>query len=151
MVFDISVALTWVLFLALFPIAFFWLRRAWRILLRVDYSEVAIKGGEPPANPKKFAPYAGAINLIAGLIVLWLIANILLGRLAYDTWSAIAGMTIWLKFIADFILSRHAHPFYRSASVQPPRARRFSPAELFQRSGRRRGCRLRRGLLPLRA
>ena len=111
MVFDISVALTWVLFLALFPIAFFWLRRAWRILLRADYSEVAIKGGEPPANPKKFAPYAGAINLIAGLIVLWLIANILLGRLAYDTWSAIAGMTIWLKFIADFILSRHAHPF----------------------------------------
>ena len=48
MVFDISVALTWVLFLALFPIAFFWLRRAWRILLRADYSEVAIKGGEPP-------------------------------------------------------------------------------------------------------
>lgn len=27
------------------------------------------------------------------------------------TWSAIAGVTIWLKFIADFILSRHAHPF----------------------------------------
>lgn len=66
MVFDISVALTWILFLALFPIAFFWLRRAWRILVRGDYSEVAIKRGEPPANPKKFAPYAAAINLIAG-------------------------------------------------------------------------------------
>ena len=122
MVFDISVALTWVLFLALFPIAFFWLRRAWRILLRADYSEVAIKGGEPPADPKKFAPSAGAINLIAGLIVLWLIANILLGRLAYDTWSAIAGMTIWLKFIADFILSRHAHPIIGKKHAQQDRA-----------------------------
>jgi len=30
MVFDISVALTWLLFLALFPMAFIWLRRAWR-------------------------------------------------------------------------------------------------------------------------
>jgi hypothetical protein len=29
----------------------------------------------------------------------------------YDTWSAIAGVTIWLKFIADFILGHHAHPF----------------------------------------
>ena len=28
MVFDASVALNWILFLALFPIAFFWLRRA---------------------------------------------------------------------------------------------------------------------------
>jgi hypothetical protein len=111
MVFDISVALTWILFLALFPMAFFWLRRAWRILARGDYSEVAIKGGEAPANPKKFAPYAAAINLIPGGIAAWLIINILLGKLEYDTWSAIAGMTIWLKFIADFILSRHAHPF----------------------------------------
>jgi hypothetical protein len=30
----------------------------------------------------------------------------------YQTWSAIAGVTIWLKFIADFILSRHAHPMF---------------------------------------
>jgi hypothetical protein len=28
----------------------------------------------------------------------------------YATWSAIAGTTIWLKLIADFILRRHAHP-----------------------------------------
>ena len=111
MVFDISVALTWILFLALFPIAFFWLRRAWRILLRGDYSEVAIKRGEAPANPKRFAPYAAAINLTAGAIAVYLIVNIALGVLDYDSWSAIAGVTIWLKFIADFILSRHAHPF----------------------------------------
>lgn len=109
MVFDISVALTWILFLALFPIAFFWLRRSWRIWVRGDYSEVAIKRGETCSSPKKFAPYAATINLVAGLIVVWVIANVLLGTMAYDIWSAIAGMTIWLKFIADFILGRHAH------------------------------------------
>lgn len=110
MVFDISVALTWILFLALFPIAFFWLRRAWRILVRHDYSEVAIKRGEAPANPKKFAPYAAGLNLIAGGIAVWVIVSVVLGTMEYQTWSAIAGVTIWLKFIADFILSRHAHP-----------------------------------------
>ena len=111
MVFNVNVALTWILFLALFPICFFWLRRAWRILVRRNYTEVAIKRGEPPANPARYAPYAAAINLIAGAVVLWVIVGVLLGRLAYDTWTAMAGVTIWLKFIADFILSRHAHPF----------------------------------------
>ena len=110
MVFDFSVALTWILFLALFPIAFFWLRRAWRILVRHDYSEVATKRGEAPANPKKFAPYAAGLNLIAGCIAVWVIVSVVLGAMEYQTWSAVAGMTIWLKFIADFILSRHAHP-----------------------------------------
>ena len=111
MVFDISVALTWVLFLALFPMAFFWLRRTWRILARGDYSEVAVKSGEPPTNPKKFAPYTALVNLVAGGVVIWVIFNVLTGGMEYGTWSAIAGITIWFKFIADFILSRHAHPF----------------------------------------
>ncbi len=110
MIFDFSVALTWILFLALFPIAFFWLRRAWRIQVRRDYSEVALKHGEPPANPKKFAPYAMLINLVAGVIVVWAIIGVLTASMDYETWSAMAGVTIWLKFIADFILSRHAHP-----------------------------------------
>ena len=111
MVFDISVALTWILFLALFPISFFWLRRAWRITVRRDFSEVALKRGESPARPEKFAPYAAAINLIAGAIIVTVIVGIVLGRFDYETWSSIAGVTIWCKFIADFILSRHAHPF----------------------------------------
>lgn len=110
MVFDISVALTWILFLALFPIAFFWLRRTWRILARGDFSEVALKRGEGPAHPKKFAPYAAAINLVAGLSIVWVIFGVVSGGMEYESWSAIAGMTLWLKFIADFILSRHAHP-----------------------------------------
>lgn len=112
MVFDVSIALTWLLFLALFPIAFFWLRRAWRIIVRRDYSEVALKKGESPANPAKFAPYAAAINLIGGAISVGVIGAVVFGGLDYETWTAIAGSTIWMKFIADFILRRHAHPFW---------------------------------------
>jgi len=27
----------------------------------------------------------------------------------YSVWSAVAGSTLWCKFIASFALSRHAH------------------------------------------
>lgn len=110
MVFDVSVAMTWVLFLALFPIAFFWFRRAWRIAIRRDFSEVGLKKGVPPAQPERFAPYTAAINLLGGIVVLYVIVGVLTARLDYTSWSATAGITIWLKMIADFILSRHAHP-----------------------------------------
>lgn len=109
MVFDISVALTWVLFLALFPLAFFWLRRAWRILARRDFSEVALKHGEPPPNPEKWAPYEMVINILAGTVAVFAIGGVILGELNYDTWTAIAGSTIWCKFFASFALSRTAH------------------------------------------
>jgi len=112
MVFDISVAMTWLLFLALFPMAFIWMRRAWRIAVRRDFSEVALKRGVGPENPAKFAPYAAAINLLAGIVVLAVIVGVLMAYFDYQTWSAMAGITIWLKIIADFILSRHAHPFW---------------------------------------
>jgi len=110
MVFDVSVALNWILFLALFPIAFFWLRRAWRIMVKRDFSEVALKRGESPQNPARYAPFAAAINLIGGGIVVFVIFGILTARFDFETWSAIAGSTIWMKFIFDFILSRQAHP-----------------------------------------
>ena len=110
MVFGISEAITWILFLALFPITFFWFRRAWRIIFRKDFSEVGLKRGEPSPNPEKFAPYTATINLIGGSIIVTLIFGILIGRLDYETWSATAGVTIWCKFIADFIIGRHAHP-----------------------------------------
>jgi hypothetical protein len=109
MVFDFSVALTWILFLALFPIAFFWLRRAWRIIVQRDFSEVALKRGQSPPNPAKFAPYEAAVNLVAGVVTMVVIVSVLLGQLDYSTWSAIAGSTIWCKFFMDFALSRHAH------------------------------------------
>lgn len=109
---TISVAITWVLFLGLFPIAFYWLRRAWRILVKRDFSEVALKGGVSPADPEKFAPYAAAINLVAGGIAVAVILMIIIGGVAYDIWSAIAGSTIWMKFLADYILRQHAHPMW---------------------------------------
>lgn len=117
MVFDFTVAMTWILFLALFPIAFFWLRRAWRILIRRDFSEVALKRGEPPPHPEKFAPYEMAINLVAGTVAVLVIVSVALGALSYEAWSAIAGSTIWCKFFASFALARYAH-------LKPPEPKR---------------------------
>jgi small-conductance mechanosensitive channel len=111
MAFDVSVAITWILFLALFPMAFFWLRRAWRILARRDFSEVALKRGEPPPDAQRWAPYTMLINGIAGTVVVVVIGLVLFSGISYDTWTAIAGSTIWIKFMLDFALSRHAHGF----------------------------------------
>lgn len=111
MVFDVSLVVTWLLFLALFPMTFFWLRRAWRIFIKKDYSEVALKRGEAPANPKKWAPYTGMTNLLAGAVAASAIIGVLLGLLPYKTWSAMAGITLWMKVFGDFIISRQAHPF----------------------------------------
>jgi small-conductance mechanosensitive channel len=110
MLFNASIALNWILFLALFPIAFFWFRRAWRILFKRDFSEVALKGGMPPADPARYAPFTLAINLIGGVVIVFTIFGIVTGSMDFDTWTATAGVTIWMKFFADFALSRHAHP-----------------------------------------
>ena len=110
MVLDASVALTWILFLALFPMAFFWFRRAWRIIVRRDYSEVALKRGVAAPDAEKFAPFEAAINLVAGAVTVAVILGVVAGRLDYKTWTAIAGSTIWMKLVASFILGRHAHP-----------------------------------------
>lgn len=109
MVFDISTALTWILFLAMFPIAFYWYRRAWRVLVKKDYSEVALKGGKSPKNPQKFALIVGILNLLGGLIMTYAIFGVVFLGLPYETWSAIAGSTLWMKIIFDFIIRRHAH------------------------------------------
>ncbi|MDX2479461.1 MAG: hypothetical protein QNK24_03885 [Desulfuromusa sp.] len=119
MVFDIGVILTWVLFLALFPMVFFWLRRAWRILIKKNYSEVAIKRGLPPKNPKKWAPFVGLLNLICGGIAIGIIIAVLLGLYPYETWSAVAGLTIWGKIIADFIIRFQAHPMQLGKKKDP--------------------------------
>ncbi len=111
MVFDVSVAMTWILFLALFPMAFFWLRRAWKIFIKRNYSEVALKRGESPTNPEKWAPITGILNVAAGGMAVWIIIGVVMGHLPYETWSAMAGITIWSKIFADFIVSRQAHPF----------------------------------------
>ncbi len=119
MVFDVSVALTWLLFLALFPMAFFWLRRAWRIFIKKNYSEVALKRGVPPNNPKRWAPFVGLLNLVCGGIAVWIIigvpfwifTGILIGPFQdFYSWNAYAGMTIWGKIFADLIIRFQAHP-----------------------------------------
>ena len=109
MVFDISVALTWLLFLALFPMAFIWLRRSWRILVKRDFSEVALRRGELPADPERWAPYELVINLLAGSVAVFAIVGVLVGALHYEAWTTIAGSTIWCKLFASFALSRQAH------------------------------------------
>lgn len=105
---DLSLALTWIMFLGLFPLAFFWLRRAWRILFRQDYSEVALKRGEPPPNAERYALHTALVNLLAGGVVVGVILLVVITGIPYDTWTAIAGSTIWLKFFGDFLISRQA-------------------------------------------
>ena len=107
----ISFALNWVLYLSLFPVSFFWLRRAWRIFIKHDYSEVALKRGESPPNPKRWAPVTGLVNAVAGGMGIWLIVTIPLGRYSFAGWIEIAGLTLWTKILLDFIVSRQAHPF----------------------------------------
>jgi small-conductance mechanosensitive channel len=109
MAFDVGLALTWILFLALFPMAFFWLRRTWRIFVKRDFSEVALKRGQPPPDAERWAPYEGAINAVAGVVVVFVIIGVVLGVMPYDTWTAIAGSTIWCKLFSSFALGRHAH------------------------------------------
>ena len=48
-------------------------------------------------------------NLLAATAVVYVIGNVLFGSLSYETWSAIAGSTIWCKFFFSYALSRHAH------------------------------------------
>ena len=102
-------AVTWIMFLGLFPLSFFWLRRAWIIGKKKDYSYVALKRGLPPSQPERYAKYSFALNLIAGLIFAIVILLIIYPGLAYENWTAIAGVTLWMKFLAEFILSRNAH------------------------------------------
>ncbi len=117
---SISEAIKWLLFLALFPMSFIWLRRAWRIFIKHDHSEVAMKRGEAPLNPKKWAPITGIINLVAGTVAALIILSIpvfvitgfsIFSLYEYDSWSAAIGVTLWMKIFADFIVSSQAHPF----------------------------------------
>ena len=127
LMFDISSVITWILFLALFPMAFIWLRRAYRIFVKKNYSEVALKRGEAPADPAKWAPATGIVNLLAGGTALVTIIGVLLYPATgistvfkdYRNWSAVAGVTIWFKVFADSIVSRLAHPFIIKKKDQP--------------------------------
>jgi hypothetical protein len=100
----------WLFLLALFPIAFFWLRRAGRILFKRDFSEVALKRGMPPPNAERYAPYEMIINLLGGIVMVGVLVAVLgFQALAREDWVAIAGSTLWIKLFASFALSRQAH------------------------------------------
>lgn len=105
----IYTVLSWLMFLGLFPLSYFWLRRAWRIGMKKDYSYVALKRGVPPKDPAKYVAVSVGINLLAGMVLLIDILLIITTGLAFAKWTAIAGSTIWMKFIFDFILSQQAH------------------------------------------
>jgi hypothetical protein len=107
----LNFVLNWVLYLALFPVAFYWFRRCFRIFIKHDYSEVALKRGESPANPKRWAPFAGISNLVGGAIAVWLIITVPLGVYTFSEWIKYAGLTLWGKLLFDYLLSRQAHPF----------------------------------------
>jgi len=106
---SIQQATAWILLLVQFPLAFVWLRRAWRIALLKDYREVALKGGESPPQPGRFAPWAVLINAAAGAVAVGVIVSVLAVGVPFERWTAVAGSTLWMKLVADFILSRHAH------------------------------------------
>lgn len=102
----------WLFLLALFPVAFFWLRRAWRIAFRRDFSEVALKRGVPPPQAERYAPYEMLINLIGGAVMVGVLVAVLgFQALSRDEWTAVAGVTLWLKIFASFALSRQAHGY----------------------------------------
>jgi len=107
---SIQQATAWILLFFQFPLAFVWLRRAWRIAVLKDYSEVALKGGESPPRPQRFAPVALLINAAAGMVAVGVIVSVLAIGVPFERWTAVAGSTLWMKLVADFILSRHAHP-----------------------------------------
>ncbi|NIN37050.1 MAG: hypothetical protein GTN46_05130, partial [Gammaproteobacteria bacterium] len=91
---------------------------AYRIFIKKNYEEVALKRGEAPKNPEKWAPATGIVNLVAGGVALVTILGVLLTFAGvanplspYKTWSSVTGVTIWFKVFADFIVSRQAHPY----------------------------------------
>ncbi len=74
-----------------------------------DYSRVGLKAGKSPDKPQKYAFISGMVNLIGGAIFAIVIVLIFLTGLEYETWSAIVGVTLWMKLLADFAISRYAH------------------------------------------
>lgn len=106
---TIHLAIYWLLFLGMFPMSFMWLRSAYKIIVKKDYSYVALRKGVPPDNPEKYAIFSILINLIAGSVLVINILLIIIIAFNEEAWMTIAGSTLWMKIFAEFILSRHAH------------------------------------------
>ncbi|MFN3616499.1 MAG: hypothetical protein ACK4K3_00835 [Aquabacterium sp.] len=113
----------WFFLLVLIPVAFFWLRRAWRIGVKGDLSEVALKKGEPAPDAQRYARHELFINLTGGVVLVGVLVAVLgFQALERDDWVAVAGSTLWLKFFASFALGRHAHGLQAAKSSQQSRS-----------------------------
>ena len=119
----IHLALTWILFLALFPISFLWLRKAYRIGIKKDYSLVAMKRGVPAPNPRKFIIPEIVLHVVASALVIYAIYGVLVAGWHYNDWTALAGSAIWCKILFSFVMSRHAHP----PKPKAPKSAKTSP------------------------
>jgi hypothetical protein len=123
------VIFNWIFLLVLFPVAFFWLRRAWRILVKRDFSEVALKKGLPPDNAEKYAPYELVINLVGGVVLVGVLVAVLgFQAMKAEDWIATAGITLWTKLLASFALGRQAHGLGPAKKVKAPRQARDKQA-----------------------
>ena len=105
---NILLIITWIMFIGLFLLSFFWLKKAFRIGIKKDYSYVALKRGIPPKDPQRYATCSFLINLISGAVLATIILLVVLIGLSFEIWTAIAGLTIWIKLFSEFILSRQA-------------------------------------------
>lgn len=111
----------WLFLLVLVPVAFFWLRRAWRIGVKGDLSEVALKKGQPAPNAQRYAKHELIINLTGGVVLVGVLVAVLgFQALERDDWVAIAGSTLWMKFFASFALGRHAHGLLAAKNSEQP-------------------------------
>ncbi|MFW6262656.1 MAG: hypothetical protein ACOC34_01355 [Thermotogota bacterium] len=99
----------WILFIGLIPLSIFWIRRGLKIWLKKDYSFVALWKGRSPDNAKKYVLYAICSNLSAGIIFLTVFFLVLILGLEYEIWTAIVGVTFWMKILIDFNVSMYAH------------------------------------------
>ncbi len=105
----INLILTWVMFIGMIPLSIFWIRRGIRVALKKDHDKIVLKKGKSPVNLRKYILPVILVNLTAGLIIATVVVFIVAAGIDYNTWTAVAGMTIWGKLFADFIISRHAH------------------------------------------
>ena len=110
MIAYVDLVLTWILFLALFPASALWFYRAYRIGVKKDYSLVGMKRGVPTAFPEKFALAEVILHTVVASLLLFTIYGVLVEGWAYNTWTTLAGSTIWCKILFSFVMSRHAHP-----------------------------------------
>lgn len=121
-IFNSTTAVTWILFLAMPAIAFVWWRKAFQILIKKDFSNVLLKKGESPKKNLKVWGYLIATsNFLAGGVIFFVLFKVLLFAVFYykdlnavhfnfDVWSEATAITIWVKFIVEFIFKQQAHP-----------------------------------------